>query len=644
MRKTVVGPSALEALGPSSVTSSRTKHRARRWSLGGKAMRVACAVGLCAAAFVAGAPRAAAQEKIRVPARNGSGADLHLFRAAVDSKGFFSVNGADILPANDISFGLALDYGYNLMPLNKGHGADQLVKNSFQGTLQFNYGIANWVVVGISAPVVLAQSDTVSDVGPTGKTYGIKSLFAQGLSYVALHAKLRIIRPKEAPSVGLSILAQGGVAAVGADNLVAEPKGFLWPQAIFEARVARGGIWRLGLNAGFRAHFGTPTQFGLGADGKSQLKNGVFENGNLVTTSFGTSIRVAPPIDLAAETYASFLVGGKSDTKERISAEAIGGIKLFIESKSFLMLAGGPGYAPGFQTATARATLGFVYEPSIGDRDHDGIRDDEDDCPDQAEDLDGFEDTKGDSPKGQYGCPDPDNDKDGVLDLDDACPNDPGPASNHGCPEIHDGDRDHDGVMDSKDKCPDEPGLPQFGGCPDPDRDHDGVPNAQDNCPDVPGPVENQGCPVVDKKRVIIADNNIVILDKIQFETGSAKIKPESFPILQAVADAMKEHPEFELIEVQGHADERGGDALNLRLTKDRAKSVSDGLLSRGVDKSRTRSQGYGSYCPLDEAHEESAWEKNRRVEFKIVKMSGQPTGVVLGCKKAEEKGVKPPP
>ena len=239
-------------------------------------------------------------------------------------------------------------------------------------------------------------------------------------------------------------------------------------------------------------------------------------------------------------------------------------------------------------------------------------------------------------------APDPDNDQDGVPDTEDACPNVPGPVRNHGCPEVHDGDRDHDGVMDSKDKCPDVPGLVQFGGCPDPDRDHDGVPNAEDNCPDVPGPASNHGCPV--DKKVIISGDNIVILEKIQFETGSAKIKPESLEIVQAVADALKEHPEFTLIEVQGHADERAGEAYNVKLTKDRSKSVADALSGRGIDKTRIRPQGYGPYCPLDEGHDEAAWEKNRRVEFKIVRMNDKSTGVELGCKKSEEKGIKPAP
>jgi OOP family OmpA-OmpF porin len=458
---------------------------------------------------------------------------------------------------------------------------------------------------------------------------------------------VKIIRPLEdRPGVGLALITQGGIAAVGADNFTAEPKGFIWPEAVFEARVGKTGIWKMDVNAGFRAHFGEATKYELGLDGKPQLEHGVFEYGNLITASFGTGVRVLPPLELAAETYGTYMVGGESDGAQRLSAEAIGGIKLFIDKRSFLMLAGGAGYTPGFQTATARGTVGFMYEPSIGDKDHDGIPDDEDDCPDQAEDFDGFQDKKSDSPKGKYGCPDPDNDGDGVLDEDDNCVNTPGPASNHGCPEITDGDRDHDGILDSKDKCPDTPGLREFAGCPDPDRDHDGVPNAEDKCPDVFGPASNNGCPEPAKPdtRVIVGDNSIVILDKIQFETGSAKILPAFDKILDDVGGALRDHPEFTLVEVQGHADERGDDNMNLQLTKARATSVVDALVMRNVAKARLRAQGYGEFCPLDPASTPAAYEANRRVEFKIVRTNGNPSGVELGCAKAAEKGIHPEP
>jgi outer membrane protein OmpA-like peptidoglycan-associated protein len=96
-------------------------------------------------------------------------------------------------------------------------------------------------------------------------------------------------------------------------------------------------------------------------------------------------------------------------------------------------------------------------------------------------------------------------------------------------------------------------------------------------------------------------------------------------------------------VEVAGHADERSNDEHNLRLTRERAKAVVQALASRGVAAKRLVSQGYGEYCPLDRGHNEPAWEKNRRVEFKVVKTEEGDTGVDRGCDAARAKGVLPP-
>src|SRR5262245_25657995 len=71
----------------------------------------------------------------RIATGNGEGADLHMFRPAIDSRGFFSLNGASVLPANAISFGFVIDYGRNLMELSPNHGSDYLVNHAIQGTL-----------------------------------------------------------------------------------------------------------------------------------------------------------------------------------------------------------------------------------------------------------------------------------------------------------------------------------------------------------------------------------------------------------------------------------------------------------------------------------------------------------------------------
>ncbi len=244
-----------------------------------------------------------------------------------------------------------------------------------------------------------------------------------------------------------------------------------------------------------------------------------------------------------------------------------------------------------------------------GDRDGDGIPDKKDKCPDDPEDKDGFEDLDG--------CPEPDNDHDGIPDKQDSCPDDA---------------EDKDNFEDAD-------------GCPDPDNDKDQIPDVKDKCPNEPetynGFQDQDGCP--DKGKVIIEGNDIVILEKVQFETGSAKILPGSNDILDAVAATLKGHPEFTVLEVAGHADERNTDAYNLNLTRLRAAAVMDALKSRGIPASRLVSQGYGEFCPLDAASNPTAWEKNRRVEFKVVKTEEGMTGVDRGCDAARQKGVVPP-
>ena len=82
----------------------------------------------------------------------------------------------------------------------------------------------------------------------------------------------------------------------------------------------------------------------------------------------------------------------------------------------------------------------------------------------------------------------------------------------------------------------------------------------------------NQGCP--DRAKVIVHQGSLEILEKIYFETNKAIIKPESFAILDAVAATLKTNTQITLLEIQGHADERGKAAHNLELTDHRAHAV----------------------------------------------------------------------
>ena len=254
-----------------------------------------------------------------------------------------------------------------------------------------------------------------------------------------------------------------------------------------------------------------------------------------------------------------------------------------------------------------------VAPAAPGDRDHDGIPDNVDKCPDQPEDRDGFEDTDG--------CPDPDNDKDGILDTDDKCPNEPedkdGFQDADGCP---DPDNDTDGIPDATDKCPNEPedkdNFEDADGCPDPDNDKDGVADLDDQCPNEPGPPDGDrpGCPRK-PALVVVTDKEIKITQQIHFEFDKDIIRPESFPILDAVAEVLQKNPDMR-IEIQGHTDNKGSAKYNAKLSDRRAASVRKYLVSHGVAADRLVSHGYGLSRPLVPNDTEQNRALNRRVQF----------------------------
>jgi len=314
-----------------------------------------------------------------------------------------------------------------------------------------------------------------------------------------------------------------------------------------------------------------------------------------------------------------------------------------------------------------RVYASFVFEPSTGDRDGDGIADDVDKCPDDPEDFDDFDD--------KDGCPDPDNDDDGIPDVSDKCPNVPENFNKFrdkdGCPDKIDGDRDGDGIPNSKDKCPDVPedkdNFEDTDGCPDPDNDGDGVNDTSDKCPgydsdkadhfaktkeDIDGFEDEDGCPdpdndkdgILDKddkcpnvpenfnnyqdddgcpeKRppVTVGKGRLFVFGKIHFKTNSATIRRVSHPILNVVAKTLKKHSELKLIEVEGHTDERGSRRHNLRLSRRRAAAVRQYLINKGVSALRLISRGYGEDRPKCRRSNQACWSTNRRSEFIIVK------------------------
>lgn len=220
-----------------------------------------------------------------------------------------------------------------------------------------------------------------------------------------------------------------------------------------------------------------------------------------------------------------------------------------------IMAGPGVGVLPGYGVPVVRVFAGVRYRPTTHDADHDGVEDERDQCPDEPEDLDG--DTDGD-----------------------------------GCPEE------------------------------DPDADRDGVPDYEDDCPGeketINGFEDDDGCPDSGNSRVIYEDGKFIVLDKIQFEHGSARISPESHSTLDQMALTMKANPQFKRIRVEGHTDDTGPRDVNMRLSRQRAHAVRTYLIRKGVSPKRLTAEGFGPDKPIERGTGDSDRAKNRRVEFVV--------------------------
>ena len=286
-------------------------------------------------------------------------------------------------------------------------------------------------------------------------------------------------------------------------------------------------------------------------------------------------------------------------------------------------------------------SAGVQYLP-VGrrDKDRDGVNDDDDLCPEQAEDLDGHKDEDGcldpdndgdgildvnegtdcvDQPEDldefedTDGCPDPDNDEDEVLDQNDDCPIDFGPKATGGCP-----DADTDLLRDLDDECPNEAGPTSAFGCPDGDEDR--VPDYRDACPDEAG---NEGA---DARRsdgcfrsAFVTESSIVITDKVYFSSGRDTIQRRSYSLLDTVAQVMTDVKGIKKLKVEGHTDSSGDDQANLELSQRRANAVVEYLVGKGIAEERLVAEGFGETKAVADNESAEGREQNRRVEFTIL-------------------------
>jgi len=530
-------------------------------------------------------------------------------------------------------------------PLATNQITDHVVQNMFTADLLASLSPAPWVQVGLRLPLsyVAGQGLDLSTGGPLAT-----SLSAFGVGDPYLEAKFRVLGKPGGPIVlgvagDISFAAHSGTAT----NFIGDSS----PVTGGLRAIAEGELGNFIYGANLRGVFREDVTVGLNTTAPNTSAGSEFRYG------IAAGYKIHPVFQVFAEGFGGT---GFSSAPGSNSLEIDGAVRWLPSAPLSFTAGAGPGIIPGVGVPAWRVFLGLMYAYGSHDRDHDGIADDVDKCPDEGGEVirdpksprygcvDGDRDNDGikdsvdkcpDEPENANGyqdgdgCPDqlPDRDKDGIPDSVDKCPDAGGPdvirdpkSEYYGCP-----DRDHDGVPDYLDKCPDEPeatdDLWDGSGCPHVhDRDKDGIPDDVDKCPDQPetynGYQDADGCPDKGPTMVEVTESGITIHDRIEFAVNKDKIEgKKSFQVLDAVAGVLEGHKEILVLEIQGHTDNTGSADRNRQLSQKRAEAVVHYLATKGVDPGRLTAKGYGPDLPTASNTTAAGRQTNRRVEFKTL-------------------------
>lgn len=238
---------------------------------------------------------------------------------------------------------------------------------------------------------------------------------------------------------------------------------------------------------------------------------------------------------------------------EEVALEALGFLRHALSPEWELKGGAGAGVLEGYGVPTWRVFIGATFTPTSHDQDYDGVPDSKDQCAEFAED------------------------RDGVLDED-------------GCPE-EDPDADQDGVSDDDDRCPTTKET-------------------------INGFEDDDGCPDAGDRRVRFDDGELMVLDTIRFNTGSAEVHPSAHFLLDQVALTLRANPEIQHMRIEGHTDDTGPREVNMVLSQQRARAVKHYLVKRGVSPKRLTLKSYGPDKPRLPGTDDRARAGNRRVEF----------------------------
>lgn len=496
--------------------------------------------------------------------------DTQRFQPRATTGGYFMTEGTDLrYPVDPFSLGVWLSYGHNPLVAATGNDVNQRIVGHQVGLdLTASHAFGTWFELGLHLPMAYLAGDDLSQAA---------------LGDLRLLPKFRLLNDAK-QGVGLALLADIRVPThVGGRFYGGARLPALAPRLLLDHRFGLSGF-RIGLDVGVLIRKETEYQnVSAGTEFMAGLGMGYrFDGGQ-------------SPVELMLDVRNA--VGLVETDSEEVALEGLFGAGIDLTPEWKLNVGGGVGLVEGFGVPTGRAFAGIRWEPSPNDPDHDGVK-----SPDNSAEAAETQ-AVGDEPPASDAAGD--DEPASVDDVDDAAREAAIRGGYDACPDLPE---DFDGVEDED-------------GCPEGDNDKDGVLDYQDRCPDeaetINGYKDDDGCKDEGPAKIIIEEGKITILETIRFELNSSKIDPSSHSIMDQIALTFRAHDEIQRIEIGGHTDSTGPRGLNVRLSRERARSVRQYLLGRGIPPGRLSATGYGPDQPIADNETEEGRAANRRVEFK---------------------------
>ena len=311
---------------------------------------------------------------------------LDAFRPAIDSRGYLTVNASQVLGDRELSFGLgSLDWGHHLLSLDadgKSYSIDNMITATLIAALGFHAGPAE-LELGASLPLrIMSGTRGPGMVGGAGG--GPFVVDGQGLGNIGLHLKARLASTSRGPHIGVAAIASLYLPTIDPkDRFLGEDQWVPQLVGVIDKELGRERRLRLSLNGGIRLRRTTTFTNSDPGPTMAPVTGRSITVGSELPLGFGVAYALAPQrFDVVGEVFGAVPLGAHQSYQP---LEALAGVKLYLARNSFLTLGAGRGLlADQGANPDLRAFIGIVFEPSIGDRDGDGIKDDLDTLPRRA--------------------------------------------------------------------------------------------------------------------------------------------------------------------------------------------------------------------------------------------------------------------